>query len=93
MVAALTRTWWPATFAAAALSPRARKLIAAAVIASYAEEWHGQAATVGFAGWCSLRLLDDLAYGAGMWAGCIRHRTIAPLLPDLHGLPGLRRRL
>jgi mycofactocin system glycosyltransferase len=26
---------------------------------------------------------DDVAYGAGVWAGCIRHRTIAPLRPYL----------
>jgi mycofactocin system glycosyltransferase len=28
-----------------------------------------------------LALLDDLAYGAGVWAGCARHRTVDPLLP------------
>jgi len=28
-----------------------------------------------------LRGLDDLAYGAGVWAGAVRRRTAAPLLP------------
>jgi hypothetical protein len=28
---------------------------------------------------------DDLAYGAGLWWGAWRHRTVAPLLPDLSG--------
>ncbi len=31
--------------------------------------------------WTVLRLLDDLAYGAGVWAGCLRHRSAEPLLP------------
>jgi mycofactocin system glycosyltransferase len=26
-------------------------------------------------------IADDVAYGAGVWAGCIQHRTIAPLRP------------
>ena len=25
--------------------------------------------------------LDDLAYGAGLWWGALRHRTLAPLCP------------
>ena len=29
------------------------------------------------------KTLDAVAYGAGVWHGCLRHRTIDPLLPDL----------
>lgn len=29
------------------------------------------------------RLLDDVAYGAGVWAGCARARTTVPLRPDV----------
>lgn len=47
----------------------------------------------GLAAWASRRppldpvrftlasIADDIAYGAGVWTGCLRHRTIAPLLP------------
>jgi hypothetical protein len=28
-------------------------------------------------------LVDDLAYGAGVWAGAIRHRTATPLRPTV----------
>jgi mycofactocin system glycosyltransferase len=28
-------------------------------------------------------LADDIAYGAGVWAGCLRHRTSTPLRPRL----------
>jgi mycofactocin system glycosyltransferase len=33
---------------------------------------------------------DDIAYGAGVWAGCVRHRTLAPLRPVLARRPGRR---
>jgi mycofactocin glycosyltransferase len=29
----------------------------------------------------SAAIADDVAYGAGVWAGCLKHRTIAPLRP------------
>ena len=29
----------------------------------------------------AVALTDDIAYGAGVWASCFRHRTIAPLRP------------
>ena len=28
-----------------------------------------------------LQLADDLAYGYGLWRGCLTHRTLDPLLP------------
>jgi mycofactocin system glycosyltransferase len=33
--------------------------------------------------WMLLCLADDVAYGSGVWAGCVRTRTLAPLLPVL----------
>jgi mycofactocin system glycosyltransferase len=93
LAAALLRPWWPVTAAAAAVSPAARRGVAAIALACYADEWRAQRPELGLAAWCSLRLLDDLSYGTGIWAGCVRHRTVRPLLPDLHGRPGLRRRL
>ncbi len=38
----------------------------------------------------ALALLDDAAYGAGVWASCLRGRRLAPLLPVTAG--GLRQR-
>ncbi len=29
-----------------------------------------------------LKLADDMAYGAGVWIGCVQHRTLDPLLPS-----------
>ena len=31
--------------------------------------------------WTALRLFDDAAYGAGLWWGCWRHRTLRPVRP------------
>jgi mycofactocin glycosyltransferase len=33
--------------------------------------------------WAAASIADDLAYGSGVWAGCISARTISPLLPAL----------
>ncbi len=33
--------------------------------------------------WSAAWLADDLAYGAGVWAGCLRSRSAGPLLPVL----------
>jgi mycofactocin glycosyltransferase len=34
--------------------------------------------------WIGASLLDDLAYGAGVWVGCVRARSFRPLLPAFH---------
>ncbi len=33
--------------------------------------------------WLAASVADDTAYGLGVWAGCLRHRTAAPLLVSL----------
>jgi mycofactocin system glycosyltransferase len=63
---ALRRSWWPLALAAAAVSPRARRAVAASVLPMVGDP---------------LRLADDLAYGAGVWAGAWRARSIRCLLP------------
>jgi mycofactocin system glycosyltransferase len=30
-------------------------------------------------------IVDDVAYGTGVWRGCVRHRTLAPLRPRVSG--------
>ena len=31
----------------------------------------------------ALHVADDVAYGSGVWLGCLRARTLAPLLPRI----------
>ncbi|MFE3000556.1 mycofactocin biosynthesis glycosyltransferase MftF [Nocardia sp. NPDC059246] len=72
---AARRVWWPLL-----LCTRRGRAVFAAALAPIAVECirnaHGPR-------WAALRLADDLAYALGVWAGCARHRTVAPLLPQL----------
>ena len=31
----------------------------------------------------ALHVADDVAYGAGVWVGCARERTVVPLVPRI----------
>ncbi len=82
---ATVRAWWPATALAALAWPRARLPLAGAALGPPVLAWlgAGRRRGPGLATWLCLRLADDLAYGTGLWAGCLRHRTSGPLLPRL----------
>jgi mycofactocin system glycosyltransferase len=71
---AARRTWWPLLLAAAPVSRRARVLGLAALLPCVADSARRGPRQL------ALRVLDDLAYGAGVWAGCLKERTAAPLL-------------
>jgi hypothetical protein len=62
---ALTRAWWPLSAAVALAVPKARAPLAAAALL----------------GKHPLQLADDLAYGYGLWRGCIEQRDFDALLP------------
>jgi mycofactocin glycosyltransferase len=80
---AVTRSWWPLSLLAAALLPRLRLPLAAAALLPPALDWRKLRPPVDPLAWTALRLLDDLAYGWGVWSGCLRGRQAGPLLPDL----------
>ncbi|NIJ13740.1 mycofactocin system glycosyltransferase [Saccharomonospora amisosensis] len=69
---ATRRAWWPATL----LSGCGRAALLASLLPCVVDSVGRSPA------WLALRVADDLAYGAGVWAGCVRHRTLAPLLPQ-----------
>lgn len=73
---ATRRAWWPLVLAAGLVSTRARLVALAALLPCVLD------ATGKDGRWLTLRVLDDLAYGAGVWAGCVRARTSAPLRPE-----------
>ncbi|WP_280268670.1 mycofactocin biosynthesis glycosyltransferase MftF [Nocardia wallacei] len=73
---ALRRLWWPL----ALCSRRGRRLLRAAWLAAAAESLFDNSDV-------TLRFADELAYGIGVWAGCVRHRTFAPLLPRIRRTP------
>jgi mycofactocin system glycosyltransferase len=86
---ALTRHWWPAAAVGAIVSRRVRRALVLAAAAEGLADWL-RFRDVG-TGAADLVLhvaahrADDLAYGAGLWWGAWRHRTAAPLWPDLSG--------
>lgn len=84
---AVTRTWWPVAVPALAASRTGRLLLAGAV-ARHAVDWRAARPPVSLPRWTAARVADDLAYGAGVWWGALRHRTLAPLLPDSAPWPG-----
>ncbi len=76
--ALLLRHWWPGAAVACLVSGPARRLVTSALLVDLAvgTAQHPRSDPVGtFAG----RRLDDLAYGAGLWTGCLRMRSVAAL--------------
>jgi mycofactocin glycosyltransferase len=90
---AVVRTWWPIALVAATRSRTARRLLVRAATAVVVEaaadpavrRVRGDLSPPVFA---ALVLLDDAAYGAGVWAGCLRRGRWSPLLPRLVDWPG-----
>ncbi|WP_377320347.1 mycofactocin biosynthesis glycosyltransferase MftF [Pimelobacter simplex] len=76
--ALLLRHWWPLTALALPASRTARRMVATALVvdAVVARVEHPGAPYALVA-----RRLDDLAYGAGLWAGAARARSPRALLP------------
>lgn len=88
---ALRRVWWPIAIPAAVLGPRAlRRTVVAAFVVPPLTQWR-RASGVDPVSWLVLCTADDVAYGAGVWAGCVRERTIRPLLPVFTNVSGTPR--
>ena|GEM_PF-41643 len=84
------RVWWPVAVPVAVLNRRARSAVLGAVVltavgslrerrSTAPTRLRGRAA-LGFVG---LGLLDDMSYGAGVWLGCLRERSLKALLPSM----------
>ncbi len=84
---AVVRPWWPIAAAAAVVSKRARRAVAAAALATSVADWVAGDRSLDLPRFVALHVADDLAYGAGVWAGCLRERTVAPLVPDFGPWP------
>ena len=85
LAVALRRVWWPLALVGL-LSRRTRPAVLAALVALPVID------AVKERSWQPLAdapdaLADDVAYGAGVWAGVARERQVGPLLPSLSGWP------
>jgi mycofactocin glycosyltransferase len=83
-----TRHYLPAAVLAAVMNRRARHVLIAAAVIEGLIDYRRSGLRLNPVTYLLIRRLDDVAYGAGLWRGVIRHRTTAPLIPRL----ALRRR-
>jgi mycofactocin system glycosyltransferase len=72
LASAVRRAWWPVVSILAFRSRIARRVLVASLLAA------GH----------PVRILDDAAYGVGLWRGMWRERTLAPVVPELSSWPG-----
>jgi mycofactocin system glycosyltransferase len=84
---AVTRSWAPVAVPLLATSRRGR-LVLAGAYGRHVWDWYRERPPVPLPQWVAARILDDAAYGAGVWWGALRYRTMTPLLPDLADWPG-----
>jgi mycofactocin system glycosyltransferase len=63
--------------------PHARYAALALLVAAPAEEWARRRPRLDPLRWTAACVVDDAAYGLGVWWGCLRHRSAGPLLPAL----------
>jgi hypothetical protein len=81
---AVRRAWAPPLLVLAWRRPRIAALIAAAFAVPVVQDALGARDPDALAADASLRLLAELVALAGTWEGCVRGRTIRPLLPARH---------
>ena len=85
---ALVRPWWPVLVAGALVSKRARRVALAAAVIPPLLEWRRTRPEVDAVSFVTCHLVDDVAYSAGVWAGCRRRRSWRALLPTFRDWPG-----
>jgi hypothetical protein len=76
------RTWSP-LLVLGLLPRRTRRASALALLLPALADWAGNPGESGAVAYGALHVADDVAYGAGVWAGCVRERTVAPLVPRI----------
>jgi mycofactocin glycosyltransferase len=89
--AALVRHYWPAAALAALRWPRARRALVVAAVVDAVLDHRATDPDLDPLRYLLARRLDDLAYGAGLWAGAVRAGSIGALLPAVRGLGAARR--
>jgi len=77
---AVTRHHWPVALVAAVISGRARRVVLAVAAADAVGAWWPHRHRGGPVRFAAGRRLEDLAYGAGLWAGALRARDPRSLL-------------
>ena len=87
LASAVIRAWWPLAALAALVSKRARYAVLAAALVPASFDWVSKRPSIGPLRYVALRLLDDMAYGAGLTAGALRERSADAFMPDFTSWP------
>jgi mycofactocin system glycosyltransferase len=80
---AINRVWWPIAFILAIFSQRLRMLFIVAALAPGVYEWWIKRPHLDVVRFSLMKMLDNAAYGAGVWKGVFATRNIAPLIPTV----------
>jgi len=83
---AITRVWWPLAIVAAVVSRRARLAVAAALVGPALTDAARTKSTQPLRD-APFATADQMAYGAGVWAGVVTERELGPLWPELTNWP------
>jgi mycofactocin system glycosyltransferase len=76
----VVRAWSP-LFVLGLLSRRTRRAAASAFLLSVLDDWARDPRDGDLLGYAAWHVVDDVAYGLGVWTGCARERTVLPLVP------------
>ncbi|MET9856586.1 mycofactocin biosynthesis glycosyltransferase MftF [Streptomyces sp. NPDC006450] len=83
----LLRHWWPLSLAGCLVSSRVRRAVLVAAVADGVLDHRMRSPDLDPLRFVVARRLDDLAYGAGVWAGAWRGRSPRCLLPHVRRTP------
>jgi mycofactocin system glycosyltransferase len=76
----------PVLVALVASSRRYRWSALALLLAPPMGEWLRRRPDLDPVRWSAASLADDIAYGLGVWRGCLREHMFSPLIPSLHSI-------
>jgi mycofactocin system glycosyltransferase len=79
----LVRHWWPVAAIGALFSSRARRALVIASVADAVIEHRRLEPDLDPARFALALRLDDVAYGAGLWGGALRQRSLRAVLPHV----------
>jgi mycofactocin system glycosyltransferase len=80
---AINRVWWPIALVLAIFSQRLRMLFIVAALGPAVYEWWVKRPHLDVVRFTLMKMLDNAAYGAGVWKGVIATRNAAPLIPTV----------
>ncbi|MFF1877884.1 mycofactocin biosynthesis glycosyltransferase MftF [Leifsonia sp. NPDC058230] len=83
--ALLLRHWWPLALVGSLVSRRVRRAVVAAAVVDSVVEYARTRPQLDPLRFALARRLDDLAYGAGVWWGALKGRSVGALLPEVAG--------